>query len=312
MELPSWLGETSQRMQHGEEKERRKSNFIEKTLQDIVNFLGDAFFSEKIALRKGFLQVLDPRVKVLALFFLLVAVNLCSNLGLLWFFYFILLLLAAFSNLPLRQIVSRVWLVIPLFTGIMVFPSIFNWVRLGDSFCIIGNFGHPLRLGPLVFPSTLAVTKQGAIGGILLITRVGISVTLTVVLTLSTRWMDILQALRSFFVPRIFIATLEMTYRYIFVLVKAMEEIFMARKARDAGQSSTKEQRRFIATAVGGLLGKSMQMSEEVYSAMVARGYTGEIRILYQNPMSWQDILILTLVLLAGLIMITANKVLGG
>lgn len=312
MELPSWLGETSPAMCRCGSGGRRKSNFIEKTLKDIVSFLNDAFFSEKIALRKGFLQGLDPRVKVLALFFLLVTINLCSNLGLLWTFYFILLAIALLSKLPFRQMISRVWLVIPFFTGIMVLPSLFNWVRPGDPLWVIVNFGHPLYFGPLVLPATLAVTKQGFAGGILLISRVGISVSLALVLTLSTRWMDILRALRSFFVPRIFIGTLEMTYRYIFVLVKAMEEIFIARRARDAGQSSSKEQRRFVATAMGGLFGKSLQMSEEVYSAMVARGYTGEIRVIHQKRMAWQDIFILILVLLAGLIMIAINNVLGG
>lgn len=312
MELPDWLNETKPALLHHNDCGRFKSNFIEKTLKDIINFLSDAFFSEKIALRKGFLQGLDPRVKILSLLIFLIAINLCSNLAILWTFYFILLGLAVLANLPLRQMISRVWLVIPLFTGIMVLPSLFNWVRLGDPLWVITNFGHPLHFGPFVLPETLTVTKQGLAGGILLISRVGISVSLVLVLTLSTRWMEILRALRSFFVPRIFIGTLEMTYRYIFVLVRAMEEIFIARKARDAGQSSPKEQRRFVATAMGGLFGKSLQMSEEIYSAMVARGYSGEIRVLHQNRIAWQDIFILMLVLLAGLIMIVVNKVLVG
>lgn len=312
MELPSWLCEKNSAMSVGNSRGRCKNNFIEKTLKDIVSILSDAFFSEKIALRKGFLQSLDPRVKVLSLFILLVAVNFCSNLLLLWTFYFILLALAVSSNLPLRQMLSRVWLVIPLFTGIMVFPSLFNWVRPGDSLWVLVNFEHPLQIGPLVLPEYLAVTKQGLAGAGLLISRVGISVSLALVLTLSTRWMAILRALRSFYVPRIFISTLEMTYRYIFVLVRAIEEIFIARKSRDAGQSATKEQRRFVAAAMGGLFGKSLQMSEEVYSAMLARGYTGEMRVLHQNRMAWQDMFVVMLVLIIGMMMIVANKVLGG
>lgn len=311
MELPSWLSKTNTAASSGTGSGRYKNNFIGKTLKDIVNVLSDAFFSEKIALRKGFLQRLDARVKVLSLFIFLVSVNLCSNLVLLWTFYFILLALAVFSNLPLRQMLSRVWLVIPLFTGIMVFPSLFNWVRQGDLLWVLADFGHQLQIGPLVLPEYLAVTKQGFAGALLLISRVGISISLALVLTLSTRWMAILRALRSFFVPRVFISTLEMTYRYLFVLVRAIEEIFIARKARDAGQSATKEQRRFVAAAMGGLFGKSLQMSDEVYNAMLARGYTGEIRVLHQNRMALQDMFIVMMVLLIGLMMIVTNKVLG-
>jgi cobalt/nickel transport system permease protein len=313
MELPSWLSEVNPALcRCGCGGGRRKRNFIEKTLQDIVGFLREAVFSEEIAMSQGYLQSLDPRVKVITLIFLLVVVNLSSHLSLLWSFYFILLVVAALSHLPLRQVITRVWLVIPLFTGIMVLPALFNWVRPGQPLWIIWEFRQPLSIGSLSLPSTLAVTRQGVWGGIMLVSRVGISVSLAVVLTLSTRWMDLLRALRSFFVPRIFIVTLEMTYRYIFVLITAVEEMFLARKARDAGQSSPKEQRRFVATAMGGLFGKSLKMSEEVYWAMTARGYTGEIRLLQRSRLRWQDVIILILVVLAGLIMIAANKALGG
>ncbi|KLU63692.1 nickel transport protein NikQ [Desulfosporosinus acididurans] len=312
MELPSWLSETNPALCRCGCGGRRKGNFIEKTLRDIVGFLHEAVFSEEIAMREGFLQNLDSRVKVIMLIFLLVVVNLISHLSLLWAFYFILLAVAVFSHLPLRQVIARVWLVIPLFTGIMVLPALLNWVRPGEPFWVIWNFKHPLNIGSLSLPATLAVTKQGLWGGIMLVSRVGISVSLAVVLTLSTRWMDFLRALRFFYVPRIFVVTLEMTYRYIFVLITSMEEMFLARKARDAGQSPPKEQRRFVAAAVGGLLGKSQQMSEEIYWAMTARGYTGEIRISQNSRIGWQDAIILLLVTLAGLIMIVADKVLGG
>lgn len=310
MELPNWLNETSPAIGRSGKGGLRKSSFIEKTLSDIVGFLYSAVFSDSIAMRKGFLQSLDPRVKVLMAFYLLIVVNLCSNLALLWSFYGGMIAVSYLSKLPLRQVLSRVWLVIPVFTGIMIFPSFFSWVREGEPLWVIWNLKEPIHFGLLTLPSVLAVTKQGIAGGFLLISRVGISISLAVILTLSTRWSDILRALRFFFVPRIFVAALEMTYRYIYVLIQAMEEIFIARKARDAGQSSSKEHRQFIAAAMGGLFGKSLQMSEEVYNAMIARGYKGEVRVIDQGRIAWQDIFIMLLVLLAGLIMIAANKVL--
>lgn len=312
MELPSWLSEASPALCRCGCSGRRKGNFIEKTLRDIVRIIHEAVFSEEIAMRQGFLQRLDSRVKVITLIYLLIVVNLCSQLPLLWSFYLILLAAAVASHLPMRQVVARVWLVIPLFTGIMVLPALFNWIRPGDPLWVLADFKHPLHVGFITLPSTLALTKQGLWGGVMLVSRVGISVSLAVVLTLSTRWMDFLRALRFFFVSKIFVVTLEMTYRYIFVLITAMEEMFLARKARDAGQSAHKEERRFVAAAVGGLFGKSLQMSEEVYWAMTARGYSGEIRLLQGSSLSWQDVIIVLLVILAGLIMIVANKVLGG
>lgn len=313
MELPGWLQESNPSLcSCGCLGKRKKQGFLQKTLTDIIHFLQESVFSEKIALQQGFLQSLDPRVKVAALFMLLISINLLRHLSLLWGFYLLLILTAAVSGLSINYILKRVWLIVPLFTGIMALPALFNWVRPGDPLLTLMNFGRPLEFGPFHFPDVLAITKQGLEGDILLISRVGISVSLAVILTLTTRWHDLLRALRCFFLPKIFVAALEMTYRYIFVLVTAVEEMFLARKARDAGLSPVKEQRQFIASSMAGLFGKAQQMSEEVYLSMMARGYTGEIRFAHRFRMSWFDIYTTGIVLLSSLILYVADKVLGG
>ena len=146
----------------------------------------------------------------------------------------------------------------------------------------------------------------------LLISRVGVSVTLAVLLTLTTRWNNLLRALRTFFVPKIFIVTLEMTYRYIFVLITLLEDMFLARKARDSGHSSGAEQRRFVGSSIATLFGKSLKMSEDVYTSMIARGYTGEIYTLQRFQMRWMDVFTIGVSLMLSLSLYAADKVLGG
>ncbi|HEY8911236.1 MAG TPA: energy-coupling factor transporter transmembrane component T, partial [Desulfosporosinus sp.] len=168
------------------------------------------------------------------------------------------------------------------------------------------------HLGPIHFPPELVITRQGFWGALLLISRVGISVTLAVLLTLTTRWNNLLRALRTFWVPKIFIVTLEMTYRYIFVLITLLEDMFLARKARDAGHSSGAEQRRFVGSSMAHLFGKSLQMSEEVYTSMIARGYTGEIYTLQHFQLRWMDVFSMGVSLMLSLSLYAADKVLGG
>jgi energy-coupling factor transporter transmembrane protein EcfT len=48
---------------------------------------------------------------------------------------------------------------------------------------------------------------------------------------------------------------------------------------RDSGVTSG---RRFVAASAGALFGKAHGLSEEVYLAMVSRGYTGHVRMLAQ------------------------------
>ncbi|RAQ97198.1 energy-coupling factor transporter transmembrane component T [Thermogemmatispora tikiterensis] len=53
---------------------------------------------------------------------------------------------------------------------------------------------------------------------------------------------------------------------------------FEARKSRTAGFTSGGERRAWIVTALVTLMNCSFQMSNEVYAAMCARGFTGTIR----------------------------------
>lgn len=311
MDLPLWLQEDNL-LPPSSTRKARRSNFIQKTLQDIIRFVRESVFSEEIALSPGLLQALDPRIKLTTTFAILITVNLLRHLPLLWGIYLIILILSTLSKVPLKFMLKRVWLVIPLFTGIMVIPSLFNWVRPGDPLWIIWNFSTPHHIGPLHFSPELAITRQGFWGAILLVSRVGISVTLAVLLTLTTRWNNLMRSLRTFFVPKIFIVTLEMTYRYIFVFITLLEDMFLARKARDANNSSGAEQRRFIGSSIAHLFGKSLQMSEEVYTSMIARGYTGEIHTLQPFKLCWQDLFSLVISLMACLTLYAADKVLGG
>ena len=313
MDLPLWLSENAKLPSNSRApKPRKKHSFIQKTLAGIIRIIQDSVFSEEIACRDGFLQRLDPRLKSVSFFLLLLSINLIRDFSLIWGFYVLLLALAGFSAIPLKALLKRVWLVIPLFTGIMVFPALFNWVRPGDPLWIIWDFGQPVQLGPFDFPQTLTITKQGFWGDVLIISRVGISVSLALILTMTTRWNDLLRALRAFFVPKIIIATLEMTYRYIFVLLTIVEEMFLARKARDAGNSNSSEHRRFIAASISSLFGKSLQMSDDIYASMQARGYNGEIHTANRFHISWQDLFFLAACLLVSLILYAADKVVGG
>ena len=110
--------------------------------------------------------------------------------------------------------------------------------------------------------------------------RVSAAVTFGVLLAVTTRWDVLMQALRVLFVPRTFVFILTATYRYVFQLSRLLQDLVTARLARSLGPVSRRDDRRFIAAAVATLFVRSQVLGEEVYLAMLARGYTGEVRIL--------------------------------
>lgn len=255
---------------------RRKVGFLEKTINDIDKFLKEVIFCEDIAYKKGFLQKLDPRVKVITLIVLVLSVTFIHKIAVLSILYLISCILAKISHISIKFYFKRIWLIVPFFTGIMVMPSIFNFVTKGDSLITLLNFGHQLHFGPFILPSELMITKQGVFGAFLLIVRVGISVSLAFLFISTTPWSNLLKALRVLFLPKIFITILEMCYRYIFILLSITTEMFIAKKSRTFAETDSKEGRRFVSNAMGSLFGKSYTLSEEVYGAMISRGYKGE------------------------------------
>lgn len=289
----------------------RKTSVVERTLQGLATALRDSVFSEKLASRPGLLQGTDPRVKTAGLLTLLVVAGLVRNPAFLLGLYLLTLVLARASSLPIGYFVKRVWLFIPIFAGIIVLPSLFNVVKAGDPLFTIWDFGREVQLGPWSLGDSLAVTRQGLTGAIIFILRVATSVSLAVLLAVTTKWPDLLKSLRVFFVPRIFILILSMTYRYIFLLLSLASDMFTARRSRLVGPSSPREDRHFAAASIGTLLGKSQSLSEDVYAAMVSRGYTGEPRTLHRFQLHSRDLMFALFVVLLSVAAIGGDRLLG-
>jgi cobalt/nickel transport system permease protein len=309
--MPQWLEEKNAITPRPASNRRRKANFISKTLHDIADVLRDEVFSETLASRPGLLQRIDPRAKVVTTLILIGATGFIHHAVTLIFLNLWLFLLARVSRVPLATFVKRVWIVVPLFTGIVVFPVLFNVVRPGTPLLVLFNLPHPLDLGFMTIPAQVAITRQGSAAALLLLLRVGASVSLAVLLTLTTRWQALLKAFGVLRIPVVFLAVLEMTYRYIFLLLQTSSEMFMARKSRMVGRASGREARGFVTSAIGQLWSKTHATSEEVHDAMRSRGYTGQPKTLLTVEMKLSDWLWAVFVLVIVVVFVGGDRVLG-
>ena len=239
--------------------------WLERTLAGITGSIERAVFTEEHARSRGWLQAIDPRAKLGMFLVVVLAASLSGSIVVEVGLYAVVLAAAAASRVPFDFFVKRVWLGIPLFAGIVVIPAIFfvPGIRLFD-----------LPLGPV----HIAPSIPGLIGAVLFIARVGVSVSLAVLLVLTTPWADLLKSLQAIRVPQLFVLILAMAYRYIFLFLHLASGMFEARKSRVVARTSGGEQRRWISGTMGNLLNRSVKMSNDVYAAMAARGFTGSIR----------------------------------
>lgn len=309
--LPGWLESPDALEVSGGAPHRRRRSFLEKTLHAIAEALKNEVFSEHCAREPGFLQRVDPRAKLVTILLLIGAAGLVHHIPTLIAFNVWLFWLARISRIPIRLFVKRVWIVVPLFTGVVVFPATLNVVRPGTPLWVLFHFSHPLHLAGWTLPQEVAITSQGVTAAALLVLRVGASVSLAVLLTLTTRWSVLMKALGVLRVPEVFIAVLEMTFRYVFLLLQISSDMFSARKSRMVGRASSREQRRFVTGAMGSLWAKTHATSEEVHSAMLARGYTGHPRSLAHFEMKRSDTLWVAVVALLVLVMVGGDRFLG-
>ena len=113
-----------------------------------------------------------------------------------------------------------------------------------------------------------------------LITRVLTAATLAVLLILSTPWTRVMKALRVLRVPVVLVVILGMAYRYIFLLLESARDMLESRRSRMVGKLRGSDYRRVAAASVGVLMSKTLQLSGDVYSAMLARGFQGEVYLL--------------------------------
>jgi cobalt/nickel transport system permease protein len=129
----------------------------------------------------------------------------------------------------------------------------------------------------------------------------------------ATPFPELLQAMRAVGIPRLLVAMFGLTWRYLFVLVDEALRLIRARAARSGVSSSTSPSTSlrtkgegggiiWRAQVAGGMAGslflRGFERSDRIYTAMLSRGYDGEVRVMPLPALSGVS----KLVLLAGLL----------
>ena len=249
----------------------------------------DAFVTESFSRRRGLLQSLDPRAKLISILALIVATSTVGNLRILVFAYLFFLLVAFLSKIEISFFIKRVWLFIPIFSGFLVLPLIFNVFFPGDPLIHLIHLGPGAHLGPIPLPESIYITKQGVNAATIFMMRVATCVSAIVLLFLTTPQQMLFKSLRSVGIPKLYVLTLSMAYRYIFVLTELVSEMYVAKKARTIKARGMFDEQKWVGGRIGYTLIRSLDMSEKVHMAMMSRGYNGEVRIMQEFKMRNRD-----------------------
>lgn len=247
----------------------KNNNFIERSLTGALSFLKESVFADEYAAKEGFLQSLDPRIKVIIFILFILAILFTGSIAISICLYAVCLILAYFSKVNMGFFLKRTWIFIPLFSLFIAIPALFSVFTPGESLYTIHMIGVQL-----------IITRPGLWGAALFVTRVIASVSFAVLLSLTTRHFALLKVLRIFGIPQIFVMTLGMCYRYTYLFLEAVENTYLAIKSRVGPRLRYKKGRQIVAWNIAALWHRSYHFNEAVYKAMLSRGYTGEPVIL--------------------------------
>lgn len=247
---------------------------MERTLDGLSGALERSLHGEVTSRQRGLLQSLDPRVKLIGFLALIIASAASRSLWVVWAVLAGGLGMALLSGISLTVLLRRVWLTALVFTGAIAFPALF--LTPGREVWSVPGLDW-------------VVTEQGIRSAAFLVSRVLTSATLALLLVLTTPWSHVLKALRILRVPVVLVVVLGMTYRYIYLLIETARDMLEARRSREVGKLPPVERRRAITAGLGVLLLKSLNLSGEVYLAMQARGFRGEVLTLDEFRMRRHD-----------------------
>lgn len=251
----------------------------------------------------------DARIKIaLLISFLLTAAFLPIGA---WVVYALMggLLLVAMlaSELPVSVLLQRA-LVLEIPILLVLLPQLFlqkgNFVVL----TVIKGFQISFSMSSLVRITSLLIRSYLSLGFAVLITAV-------------TRFEDLLAAMRACGLPRMLASIFALMWRYLFVLIEEMERMTQARASRSAvpvnsgmrAGGSFGWRAQVTGGMAGALLLRTLERSERIYQAMLARGYDGEVRLGHASePLTWgQKAAMLLMLLMGAALVLIANGMNG-
>lgn len=251
--------------------------FVDRSLDNITFFTKRLITTASSASASGALQSIEPSARLFGLLTIALAAAITVSSIVLGLIMLATAMLAIASKVGLIELVKRI-APSAVFAFILMTPAFLSFIFPGEDV---------LPMGPSAYKTAQAAS--GASFVLFFVSRVVAVVSLAALLSLTTTPGALFNGLARLKVPPLFVATLFMTFRYLFILLTIAEDAAQARKSRTIGRIRTTASRRWFASNAALILKKSMNTAEEVGMAMASRGFTGSFKTFTGAPLAGRD-----------------------
>jgi cobalt/nickel transport system permease protein len=255
-------------------KRRSRGSLARRTADAVRHAVSEVLENDEIASGPGLMQRLDPRIKLVSILLFAVTASFAQSILVLLAFVAATAGLAAASGIGVGSFSRKVWASAGFFGLILSLPAATAWISPGPVL---------IPLGPL------SITSNGLLIAVRLTTRVAAGAGFGMLVVWTTRWTDILQALTAMRVPDIVVATLAMTQQQIMSLLRTVENIHLARESRMLSVGTATDNRAWVTERMAFIAKKSIKTADDVYDAMLSRGFSGAMPSLVRLHAATRD-----------------------
>ena len=266
-----------------------KISFIEKGIHHLAEVIKTGYLQWETSSRDHFFQKIDARVKVLFLLFYVVIVSLKKNISsevLIGTFVFLLTIL---SGLEIKNLYKRVLFFTFIFGFLIALPSALNLITKGEIILPLLHLSRPYRFWVYQIPEEIGLSWEGIYALLMLTLRVMNSLTISFLVLQTTPFTEIIKALKIFKVPDSFLMIIILAYKYVFIFAKTIEDMHLAMKSRLVVKVGNTEARRWIAGRLAFLFKKTRLRCEEIFKAMLGRGFSNDIKFYGVGKLQTRD-----------------------
>jgi cobalt/nickel transport system permease protein len=230
------------------------------------------------------LSGIDARIKLVTAIALLVMVISCKGI------FFPLLVAALSLGLCLSLGVTFKALALRFSEPLFIAAT----VLLLKVFCTGGVPLFSLQIGPLM----LAAHRDGLVDGARIASRILGGVSVLGVVGFSTAFTDLMSALSWLRVPQVLVDIALFAWRYLFLLLEEAQVVYSAQRNR-LGYVGYRRGLSSFGTLAGVLVIKAFDNSQSITTAMVQRGYDGQMPMLRHKPLKRSEVACAMLVVVA-------------
>lgn len=208
------------------------------------------------------IQRWDPRIKILSLGFFIFVVALLKTIPVAVVSLFIALIIIKITNIPFHFVANSIkWVIILLAPFFLILP--FSYPGEAAFYLIGLPFAwEGLRLSVLIFIKALTIVlTTDAIFG-------------------SSRFDISMIAMQRLKCPKILVQMILFTYRYTFVFIDEVKRMEKAMRSKGFVMKANMYTLHTMGNFIGSLLIRSFERTSRVYSAMLSKGYQGELHTL--------------------------------